>query len=48
MAQIYTHEVVSKHNTRDDLYMIIDNKVYDVTKFVDEVRFHLKTFKETR
>ncbi|GAA5806009.1 hypothetical protein HPULCUR_011537 [Helicostylum pulchrum] len=36
MVQIYTHEDVSKHNTRDDLYMIIDNKVYDITKFVDE------------
>lgn len=37
MVQIYTHEDVSKHNTRDDLYMIIDNKVYDITNFVDEV-----------
>ncbi|KAG2204140.1 hypothetical protein INT47_011623 [Mucor saturninus] len=36
MAQIFTHEQVSKHNTRDDLYMIIDNKVYDITNFVDE------------
>ncbi|KAI9364083.1 cytochrome b5-like heme/steroid binding domain-containing protein [Pilaira anomala] len=36
MVQIYTHEDVSKHNTRDDLYMIIDNKVYDITNFVDE------------
>lgn len=39
MVQIYTHEDVSKHNTRDDLYMIIDKKVYDITKFVDEVPF---------
>lgn len=37
MVQIFTHEQVSKHNTRDDLYMIIDNKVYDITNFVDEV-----------
>ncbi|KAI7879543.1 cytochrome b5-like heme/steroid binding domain-containing protein [Mucor mucedo] len=36
MAQIFTHEQVSKHNTRDDLYMIIDDKVYDITNFVDE------------
>ncbi|KAI8889237.1 cytochrome b5 [Backusella circina FSU 941] len=36
MAQIFTHAEVAKHNTRNDLYMIIDNKVYDITKFVDE------------
>jgi cytochrome b involved in lipid metabolism len=38
MATIYTYEQVAKHNKRDDLYMIIDNKVYDITKFVDEVK----------
>ncbi|KAI8636608.1 cytochrome b5-like heme/steroid binding domain-containing protein [Parasitella parasitica] len=35
-ARIFTYEEVSKHNTRDDLYMIIDKKVYDITKFLDE------------
>lgn len=39
MATIYTYEEVAKHNTRGDLYMIIDNKVYDITKFVDEVSY---------
>jgi hypothetical protein len=36
-AQLLTYEEVSKHNTRNDLYMIIDKKVYDITKFLDEV-----------
>lgn len=33
----FTHEDVSKHSTASSLYMIIDEKVYDVTKFIDEV-----------
>ncbi|KAF7728785.1 Cytochrome b5 [Apophysomyces ossiformis] len=35
-AKLYTHEEVAKHSGRNDLWMIIDNKVYDITPFIDE------------
>jgi len=34
----YTLETLKAHNTRDDLWLLINGKVYDVTKFMDEVR----------
>ncbi|ORX43884.1 cytochrome b5 [Hesseltinella vesiculosa] len=36
MSKLYTYEEVAVHNKREDLWMIIDKKVYDITKFVDE------------
>ncbi|ORY94121.1 cytochrome b5-like heme/steroid binding domain-containing protein [Syncephalastrum racemosum] len=36
MAKIFSFEDISKHNTRDDLWMVINGKVYDITAFVDE------------
>lgn len=33
----YTLETLKQHNTREDLWLLIDGKVYDVTKFMDEV-----------
>ncbi|KAJ8652929.1 hypothetical protein O0I10_011391 [Lichtheimia ornata] len=35
-AKIYTYEEIAKHNKREDLWMVIDAKVYDITPFVDE------------
>lgn len=35
MAGIFTRAQVAQHNTRDDCWISIDNKVYDVTKFLD-------------
>lgn len=29
-------EEVNKHNSRDDVWVIVNGKVYDVTKFLDE------------
>lgn len=32
----YTIEEISKHNKEDDAWIIIDNKVYNVTDYLDE------------
>jgi hypothetical protein len=37
MSKLFTFEEVAQHNKREDLWMIIDKKVYDITAFVDEV-----------
>ncbi|KAL2115857.1 hypothetical protein VTJ04DRAFT_10112 [Mycothermus thermophilus] len=31
-----TYQDVAEHNTKKDLYVVIHDKVYDITKFVDE------------
>lgn len=38
----FTIAEVSAHNTREDLYMIIDDNVYDLTKFASEVSKFIK------
>jgi cytochrome b involved in lipid metabolism len=38
MSKTITLADVAKHNTETDCYMAIHGKVYDVTKFLDEVR----------
>lgn len=37
----YTHAQVKEHNNENDLWLIINDKVYDVTKFMKEVSFFL-------
>jgi cytochrome b involved in lipid metabolism len=32
----YTMGEVSKHNTKDDIWLVIHNDVYDITDFIDE------------
>jgi cytochrome b involved in lipid metabolism len=32
----YTYEDLSTHNTKKDLYLVVHDKVYDVSSFVDE------------
>lgn len=34
--QELTYQDVAEHNTKKDLYVVIHDKVYDITKFVDE------------
>ncbi|CAK7201115.1 hypothetical protein SEUCBS139899_003817 [Sporothrix eucalyptigena] len=35
-AKEYTYQDVAEHNTNKDLFLVIHDKVYDVTKFIDE------------
>ncbi|KAI1472889.1 cytochrome b5 [Daldinia caldariorum] len=32
----YTYQDIAEHNTKKDLFVVIHDKVYDCTKFVDE------------
>lgn len=36
MSQTFSASDVSSHNKPDDLYIIVDEDVYDLTKFQDE------------
>ncbi|CAG5098508.1 Oidioi.mRNA.OKI2018_I69.XSR.g15734.t1.cds [Oikopleura dioica] len=36
MSKVFSLEEVGKHNTGKDCWMVIHNKVYDVTKFLSE------------
>lgn len=37
----FTYAQVKEHNKATDLWMVIDDKVYDVTKFLNEVGFYM-------
>ena len=36
MSQELTYAEVSEHNSKKDLYLVIHDKVYNTTSFVDE------------
>jgi len=36
MSLQLTYQDVAEHNTKNDLYVVIHDKIYDITKFVDE------------
>ena len=36
----YSLKEVSKHNTSQSLWLAVNGKVYDITKFMEEVSFH--------
>lgn len=36
-SKVYTLEDLQQHKSRDDIWLLINGKVYDVTKFLDEV-----------
>ncbi|CAO0789478.1 unnamed protein product [Mucor circinelloides] len=35
-AKVHTYEEIAQHNSRSDLWIVIEGKVYDITKFLDE------------
>ncbi|KAI0723144.1 cytochrome b5 [Earliella scabrosa] len=36
MAKLVTYAELKEHRTKDSLYILLHEKVYDVTKFIDE------------
>ncbi|KAM0951359.1 putative cytochrome b5-like heme/steroid binding domain, cytochrome b5, heme-binding protein [Dioscorea sansibarensis] len=36
ITKLYSWKEVSKNNTRDDCWIVVDGKVYDVTKYLDD------------
>ncbi|CCE63663.1 hypothetical protein TPHA_0F01790 [Tetrapisispora phaffii CBS 4417] len=36
MSKIYTYEEIAEHNTTESSWIVIEGKVYNVTKFLDE------------
>ncbi|POR35170.1 Putative cytochrome b5 [Tolypocladium paradoxum] len=36
MSKEFTYQDVAEHNTKKDIYVVIHDKVYDCTQFVDE------------
>ena len=32
----FTYQDIAEHNTKNDAFVVIHDKVYDVTKFIDE------------
>ncbi|MCL7040934.1 hypothetical protein MKW94_009466 [Papaver nudicaule] len=36
IAEVYTLEEASKHNTKKDCWLILDGKVYNVTEYLDD------------
>ncbi|KAE8710167.1 Cytochrome b5 isoform A [Hibiscus syriacus] len=36
LTKLYAMQEASQHNTKDDCWVVIDGKVYDVTSYLDE------------
>ncbi|XP_044491909.1 cytochrome b5 [Mangifera indica] len=36
LTKLYTIQEASQHNTRDDCWIVVNNKVYDVTSYLEE------------
>lgn len=38
-SKTFTYEEVKKHNKHDDLWVVIHDKVYNLTSFISDVSF---------
>ncbi|KYK54958.1 cytochrome b5 [Drechmeria coniospora] len=36
MSKEYTYQDVAEHNTKKDIFVVVHDKIYDCTKFIDE------------
>lgn len=36
----FAFEEVAKHKSKDSLWIVVEDRVYDVTKFLHEVKLH--------
>ncbi len=36
MSEEFTYQDVAEHNTKKDIFVVIHDKVYDASKFIDE------------
>jgi hypothetical protein len=43
MSKEFTYQDVAEHNTKKDIYVVIHDKVYDCSKFIDEHPYVLPT-----
>lgn len=48
MVAIYTQAQVEEHNTKGNLWMVIHNKVYDVSTFAEDVSDMKVTYKKDK
>lgn len=44
MSTEYTYQDVAEHNTKKDIFVVIHDKVYSVSKFIDEHPYVLPAF----
>lgn len=47
MSKEYTYQDVAEHNTKKDIFVVIHDKVYNCSKFIDEHPYVLPAFAST-
>lgn len=47
-AKELTYQDIAEHNTKNDVYLVIHDKVYDASKFIDEHPYGLRPIPPSR